>query len=145
MKNSQLNRVLSLVRKTGDKVIVLDPETEETIVLMSFDEYEALSGISYTVEKNKAREVIRENNHQNEEISEQKIEQKNQIIPNFSANFSKKESSSENPLMEEVPKEKSLNFEGESWVVDGYGDMGGAEEDLGDLPEEEKFYLEPVE
>lgn len=48
MKNSQLNRVLSLVRHTGDRMIVMDPETDDVVVMMRLPEYENLLGVRET-------------------------------------------------------------------------------------------------
>jgi hypothetical protein len=48
MKNSQLNRVLQLVRHTGDRMVVLDPETDDVMVMMRLPEYEDLIGSKET-------------------------------------------------------------------------------------------------
>ncbi|MFA6485973.1 MAG: hypothetical protein WCT40_01230 [Candidatus Magasanikbacteria bacterium] len=40
MKSSQLNRVLRLARRTGDKIIVLDQDTDASFVVMDLDNYE---------------------------------------------------------------------------------------------------------
>lgn len=48
MKNSQLNRVLQLVRHTGDRMVVLDPETDDVVVMMRLPEYENLIGAKET-------------------------------------------------------------------------------------------------
>jgi hypothetical protein len=40
--NKQLRRLLDLARRTGDRIIVTDPEGEETFVLMGLDQYESL-------------------------------------------------------------------------------------------------------
>lgn len=40
MRQSQLNRTLKLVRRTGDKVIILDRDSDEAFVLMDLDNYE---------------------------------------------------------------------------------------------------------
>ncbi len=40
MKNSQLNRVLSLMKKTGDRVIVLDQASDDVVVLLPLNDYE---------------------------------------------------------------------------------------------------------
>ena len=48
MKNSQLNRVLKLVRHTGDRMVVMDPETDEVVVMMLLPEYEDLIGAKET-------------------------------------------------------------------------------------------------
>jgi len=42
MKNNQLNRVINLVRRTGDRVVVMDAETDEVLVLLRLKEYEEI-------------------------------------------------------------------------------------------------------
>src|SRR3989344_704875 len=42
MNNNQLDRVLRLVKKTGDKVVVVDRESDTVVVLMDLDDYEFL-------------------------------------------------------------------------------------------------------
>ena len=44
MQNSQLNRVLSLVRRTGDRMIIMDNESDSVMVLMDLDAYEKMLG-----------------------------------------------------------------------------------------------------
>lgn len=48
MKNSQLNRVLSLIRHTGDRIVVMDPKNDDIVVLMPVNEYESLIGAKKT-------------------------------------------------------------------------------------------------
>ncbi|KKW32427.1 MAG: hypothetical protein UY77_C0024G0011 [Candidatus Uhrbacteria bacterium GW2011_GWA2_53_10] len=40
--NKQLRRILDLVRRTGDRMIVTDPEGEDAYVVMGLPQYEAL-------------------------------------------------------------------------------------------------------
>ena len=40
--NHQFKRILDLVRRTGDRMIVTDPDGEETYVVMGLDQYEAI-------------------------------------------------------------------------------------------------------
>ncbi len=40
--NKQLRRLLDLARRTGDRIIVTDPEGEDVFVLMGLDQYESL-------------------------------------------------------------------------------------------------------
>ena len=41
--NNQLQRILSLVKRTGDRIIVFDPvEAEKSYVVMDIDQYEKL-------------------------------------------------------------------------------------------------------
>lgn len=47
MKSSQLNRVLKLVRRTGDRFVIMDNSSDEVFVLMNLREYEKnLDGLS---------------------------------------------------------------------------------------------------
>jgi hypothetical protein len=40
--SKQLQRVLGLARRTGDRVVVFDPESDNSYVVIGLDEYEAL-------------------------------------------------------------------------------------------------------
>lgn len=42
MKTSQLNQVLRLIRRTGDRAVIMDPASEEVLVLMNLSNYEEL-------------------------------------------------------------------------------------------------------
>ena len=42
MKPNQLNRIINLVRRTGDTMVVLDQATDQSFVLMNADDYEDL-------------------------------------------------------------------------------------------------------
>jgi len=42
MNNNQLNRVMRLVRRTGDRCVVLDNESDEAVVVLNLDEYERM-------------------------------------------------------------------------------------------------------
>ena len=42
MQEKQLNRIMRLVRNTGDRLVILDRESDETMVMMNLDEYENL-------------------------------------------------------------------------------------------------------
>lgn len=44
MQNDTLQRLLGLIGKTGDRVVVTDPAGEKPYVLMSLDQYEKLLG-----------------------------------------------------------------------------------------------------
>lgn len=46
MDNSQLNRVMRLVHRTGDRCVVLDNENDEAVVVMNLDEYENILDMS---------------------------------------------------------------------------------------------------
>jgi len=40
--NDQFKRIIELVRRTGDRLVVTDPEGREPVVVMDLDEYEAM-------------------------------------------------------------------------------------------------------
>ncbi len=42
--NTVFRRILALARRTGDRIIVTDPEGEEVFVLMGLDQYESILG-----------------------------------------------------------------------------------------------------
>lgn len=42
MNSSQLTRVLGLIRKTDDRVVVMDPASDDVVVLLRLGEYERL-------------------------------------------------------------------------------------------------------
>lgn len=43
MNNNQLNRLLKLIRKTGDRLVVADENSDEIFVVMNLEDYEDLS------------------------------------------------------------------------------------------------------
>ncbi len=45
--NRQFKRILSLVKKTGDRLIVTDPDGNESYVVMDLDQYEGLLGLGW--------------------------------------------------------------------------------------------------
>ena len=42
MCNNQLNRIMRLIRRTGDRCVVLDNENDDAVVVMNIDEYEKM-------------------------------------------------------------------------------------------------------
>ena len=50
MKNEQLNRILRLVDKTGDKFIVLDKETDRAFAILDLEDYELMHDDAYDFE-----------------------------------------------------------------------------------------------
>src|SRR3989344_5038562 len=51
MQNSQLNRVIKLVKRTGDKTVIMDNESDAVMMLMDLSAYEKMLGGSEGVEK----------------------------------------------------------------------------------------------
>ena len=59
----QLKKILNLIKKTGDRVVVFDAnEPESSYVIMDFDRYADMNPNSEKVEKTEKKEIITENN-----------------------------------------------------------------------------------
>lgn len=134
MKNTQLNRVLSLMRRTGDRCLILDSESEEVFAFLTLSDYERMlsGGHSGLVEMNEKEMMDKVNRdianwrayHEDEDFEEEKLEIPSQILE-------------EVPISETQPaatKEKD-EFP-----------LKGEEEKLDDLSSEDQdtFLLEPV-
>lgn len=65
MKDS-FRRILDLVRKTGDTMIVTDPNTEDIFVVMDVDRYEMLMDIGFDEENTDDLEELEDNQNQRE-------------------------------------------------------------------------------
>lgn len=128
---NHLKRVLALVRKTGDTMIVVDKEGEESFVVMDLDQYEILLGSQPSEpepQPNPAKDpdiwdVMQEAGEEGEtwdvdQLSDQELQALEKQYQEF-ASKSVKEAISE---VKTPPKKKE---------DDEYG--------------EEQFYLEPVE
>ncbi len=128
MKQNQINRVIGLVRKTGDRVVVLDQETEDVLVMMRLDEYENLMDFALPGGEDGP---LPDFEQWDEEGGDEVIEEVPKPAP---------------PVAPEPPKpEKKLEFN-DDWVAPS--GSANSEEDLSDVPEDEeepRFYLEAVE
>lgn len=138
MKNSQLNQVLKLVRRTGDKIVIMDNESEEVMVLLGLNDYEKLLSGDRKVEDLSEEELLEKINR---EVS---LWREHNEDENFDI---------EEPLSDQrvrVESKKELSGEAEEKLIphkeshDGEISESEAVDDLPD-EEEEKFYLEPVE
>jgi hypothetical protein len=143
MQNSQINRVIKLVRKTGDKVVLLDNESDAVMMLMGLEAYEKMlqstpAPVEQLTEEELMERINRDvavwrayNDKQQQETLDRVLE-KNDLKPLTRA---------KNLLVETAPEMPKKSVETISGVIaqeDSASDII-AEED------EEKFYLEPVE
>jgi hypothetical protein len=152
MKNNQLDRLMNLIHKTGDRMVVLDRETDEVVVMMSLDEYENLRDMpnnsggedffvpssgddffSKLSDEEKDKDV---KNNENDKIFEDdsmsRVDE-----PIFAA-----------PARIKAPETKPASFDlADDWSLNNNNAKTSPEESLADVPaeEEEKFYLEPVD
>jgi len=164
MKQNQLDRIIKLVRRTGDRFVIMDKETEEVMVMMNLSEYEILLNDTTPVEDLEEEEMLDKLNHdisrwreqkkpspvddwsqptieEDEEFSEVKSEMEDNELTDIS-NLEPLESEPKLvPIVEKEPELANIPLQ-ETPVQPVFG-----QEDLSDLPEgeEEKFYLEPIE
>ena len=163
MNNTQLDRVLKLIKRTGERCVIFDRESDSGSVLLGLDEYERfLDGgdrMSEMTEKDMLGKINRDiamwrDQHQEFEIPERPTEwvadELEEDLEDVEAEeFLKSEENDEEEEGEEsnieVPVEpQTIPLENKETQTEG----NSAAEDISDLPhdeEEEKFYLEPVE
>ncbi len=134
MKQNQLDRIIKLVRRTGDRFVIMDKETDETMVLMNLNEYESLLNDTSCLENLEEEDMLNKLNH---DISRWQDQKKRQPIPGWEDNTKKEVEKISEPVLEttNIPLEV------------GQVEQTFGEENLSGLPEdeEEKFYLEPIE
>lgn len=143
MQNSQLNRVINLVKRTGDKTVIMDNESDAVMMLMDLGAYEKMldnsSGAKNGIEKLTEEELLEKINRDvaiwRASNDKERVETYDEVI--FSVGVEKNKSVNLNSA-ETTPitmnKYPSVLAEQEQSAHDIV-----AEED------EEKFYLEPVE
>ena len=142
MNNEQLQRTLRLLRRTGDRGIVLDPGSDEVFVLMDADTYEEMLGGTEPMPS-------AGNDHLDDYVLDdlghidESVENITPAVPEAAKTPAAVAESKEAGL-------SKLNFS-ENW--DAKKSAVVSEESLADVPheeeaepaEEEKFYLEPIE
>lgn len=174
MNSKQLNRVLTLIRETGDRFVVADSGSDEVFALMTLDDYEFLAGHvdrgidepfgdfddSKDIEDNWLKQNTGRLSEQellekiNNDIAQWRQEQKTEKEADSEikdeeemAEVSQESVSGMTPLGDVLRDEKYIN--GDFDEAERSHPNLGPVEDLGDVPEdrqeEEKFYLEPVE
>ncbi len=150
MKQSQLDRIIKLVRRTGDRFVIMDKETEEVMVLMNLGEYENLLNDVTPVACLPEEDMLQKINHYIARWREQNLKS---IEPDWEETESEGDEDSEaevdemaeEPHLEPILPKESVMAPIESQEVQETANL--SEESLADVPEEEeeKFYLEPVE
>lgn len=148
MQNSQINRVIKLVRRTGDKAVIMDNESDSVMMLMDLDAYEKMLENSGRVETLTEEELMDRINrdvavwraYNDKERSEKLVDE--EVVE-------QKPMAKSAPVMEE---KRPILAKNNSFISTEDADLGHTpilpEESAGDIvaeEEEEKFYLEPVE
>jgi len=155
MHQNQLDRVMRLVRRTGDRCVVLDNENDSAVVLMNLDEYESLLDFDGETcqcceDRCNDDECVNDVDRSFGDVLPDISSEIDDVLPkeqndDFFAkeeaiHFDSEEVENEAPIMEEIvtdlPAVELKNFANV-----------GQEESLKDLPAEEadRFYLEPVD
>lgn len=161
MQNSQLNRVISLVKRTGDKTVIMDNESDAVMMLMDLGMYEKMLDNHTGVEKLTEEELMEKINRDvaiwrarnDKDLAETydkvmtpvAVREQTPTAPVYVPTAMRRGpaeavAKSEEPMMMEKGKEVNL-VKVESLQSEQEHSAGDivAEED------EEKFYLEPVE
>ncbi|MCX6780391.1 MAG: hypothetical protein NT034_04440 [Candidatus Magasanikbacteria bacterium] len=63
MKQNQLDRIIRLVKRTGDRFVILDRDTDEAMVVMNLNEYEDLLNTTAEVSDLAEEEMLSRLNH----------------------------------------------------------------------------------
>ena len=141
MQNPQLNRVIKLVRRTGDRTIIMDNESDTPLMLMDLGAYEKM----LDAQPQGAADV--------KKLTEEELLEKiNRDVAVWRAYNDKEEPAEAYEEMIEKPKEvkpaPNVLPEASAVAVKINDIKMDQEESAGDIVaevEEEKFYLEPVE
>ena len=146
MNNSQLNRVINLIKKTGDRCVVLDKGSEHAMVMMNLDEYEEI------LELSECTCLCGDNEQEVEGDYEMEIPEEPVKLVELGDDFSPVEEAEEEGLA--IPEDKEddpvlmdpSELEGKDEKVHNFANIG-QEEKLDDVPldEADRFYLEPVD
>lgn len=122
MKNNQLDRIIRLVKRTGDRFVILDRDTDEAMVVMNLNEYEDLLNTTAEVENLAEEEMLSRLNHdinrwqeQNEkkvtlpqiqyeepEIEENEVEEEKLLELDNLANISQEDKNLEDSELEDM-------------------------------------------
>lgn len=154
MKQKQLDRIIRLVKRTGDRFVILDRETDEAMAVMNLDEYEDLLNTTTEVENLAEEEML---SRLNSDINRwQDQNEKRATLPQIQydepeeideVEEKEQENEPEFEKLSEINNLPEVSQEIEPETSEVAPNANFAEEDLSDLPEgeEEKFYLEPIE
>lgn len=150
MQNSQLNRVINLVKRTGEKTVIMDNESDAVMMLMDLGAYEKMlehtSGRESGVEKLTEEELLEKINRDvaiwRASNDRERLETYDEVID--------KSPKPEKVVVMEKGRDINLNTtETDSITINKFPNIQAEQEhsahDIVSEEEEEKFYLEPVE
>ena len=141
MTPAQIQKVLRLIRSTGERVVVLDNDSNDVVVLMNLDEYEKLRGGRGVGAPLSGPRPSLENFPAD---SAPELESTAEDTDDFAIPHpSEEEQAPVPPVVAPPTGTKNLDFTA-NWAEHN---AAGPVEEIGEVPEEpeEQFYLEPVE
>ena len=156
MQNNQLNRLLKLINRTGDRLVVLDKDTDTSVVMMEIDEYEKILNGGPRLEDMSESDILDKINREVAVWREKNMANSADAVLEEEPVVCKPTVEEEIPEIDEVEDEeideelaeishKEVEKIPEEPIT--INPIIGPEVELKDLPddgEEEKFYLEPV-
>ncbi|MBI2037478.1 MAG: hypothetical protein HYT15_00900 [Candidatus Magasanikbacteria bacterium] len=138
MQNSQINRVVRLVRRTGEKAVIMDTESDAVMMLMDLGAYEKMLENSEGIEKLTEEELMEKINR---DVAVWRAYNDKERLETIDKVVEKPVPAQPAKIEPEKPRENKA-------VTLDYGATVGPEESVSDIASEEgeeKFYLEPVE
>lgn len=151
MQNSQINRVVRLVRRTGDKAIIMDNESDAVMMLMDLGAYEKILERSQGVEKLTEEELMEKINR---DVAVWRAYNDKERVETFDKVLEKPvvaQPVEPTRVQEQVrvePEMAKTTVKEAVAPAPEYSRYAGTEESASDIVAEEgeeKFYLEPVE
>lgn len=147
MNNLQLERTLRLLRRTGDKAVVVDPGSDEVFMLMNLDAYEDL------LDEIDERGPFDGTDNEGTLTDKDDLTLSDALVDDFTETSSADEEQAPVEKLTPVVRRSMVDTEAEpldfseSWPKKAVPSLKNEEslEDVPDEGEEEKFYLEPVE
>lgn len=152
MQPSQINRVIQLVRKTGDKVVLMDNESDAVMMLMDLDAYEKMVASSPQPVETMTEEELMERINRDVAVwraynDKERLEtmdtvlEKNQVQaePAKASDNQASQASSAKP----IEMAKQSDFSKTEHQIPAVPEESAS--DIAAEEDEEKFYLEPVE
>lgn len=137
MKQNQLDRIIRLVKRTGDRFVVLDRATDEAMVIMNLNEYEDLLNTTTEVSNLAEEEMLSRLNHDINRWQEQN--EKRATLPQIEYEEPQAESTEELDLEDEVAQTEPKDFQEVENLAEVSEDLEDSE--LDDL---EEFVPAPV-
>lgn len=145
MNNRHLKKTLQLIRRTGDKGIIIDEESDELFVLMDVNAYEKMLP-TVPVPPNDHMDDARSEETPDDFALNDLIEAEGRQSQITAESVIPPKKVPPSPTVSGTEASTDVNFT-ENWPLQQVNIL--SEESLADVPhngeEEEKFYLEPVE